>query len=74
MSLEAAHDAGEDAIAAGRVLQAIATRFAADLPDEIAELHDAQVGWAAAQAAGLQEYLRRVKDPAAVVDGGWPIR
>lgn len=74
VSLEAAHDAGEDAIAAGRVLQAIATRFAADLPDEIAELHDAQVGWAAAQAAGLQEYLRRVKDPAAVVDGGWPIR
>lgn len=72
--LEAAHDAGEDAIAAGRVLQAIATRFTAQLPSELPELHDAQVGWAATQAAGLQEYLRRVKDPATVVDGTWPVR
>ena len=37
-----------------------------------AALHGAQIGWAAEQAASLQEYFRR-KDPAAVVDGTWPV-
>jgi DNA polymerase-3 subunit epsilon len=74
VSLVAAHDAGADAIAAGHVLQAIAARYVSELPDELTALHDAQVGWAATQAESLQQYLRRVKDPAAVVDGGWPIR
>jgi hypothetical protein len=36
------------------------------------ELHDQQIGWAAEQAAGLQEYFRR-KDPTAVVRGEWPL-
>lgn len=40
-----------------------------DLP----ALHDAQVKWAAEQAAGLQEHFRKT-DPAAVVDGSWPLR
>lgn len=69
-----AHDAGEDAIAAGRVMQAIAKRYAHVLPDEVMELHEAQVGWASAQAANFQEYMRRVKDPEFVVETGWPLR
>ncbi|MFF9568459.1 exonuclease domain-containing protein [Streptomyces sp. NPDC014685] len=39
----------------------------------IAELHALQIGWAAEQAAGLQEWFRRT-DPNAVVDGAWPLR
>lgn len=69
-----AHDAGEDAIAAGRVLQALAKRYAHVLPEQVMELHQAQIGWAAAQAASFQEYMRRVKNPNFVADGGWPLR
>lgn len=72
--LAGAHDAGEDAIAAGRVAQAIARRYAHVLPDEVTALHQAQVGWAAAQAANFQEYMRRVRDPQFTADGSWPLR
>ncbi|KAF5293301.1 hypothetical protein FQR65_LT20098 [Abscondita terminalis] len=58
-----AHDAGDDAIAAGRVLQRIAAKYGEALPRELDELHTAQVGWAAAQAADFQSYMRRVRDP-----------
>lgn len=69
-----AHDAGEDAIAAGRVMQVLAKRYAHVLPEQIMDLHQAQVGWAAAQAASFQEYMRRSKDPSFVAQGGWPLR
>ncbi|MEV5911103.1 exonuclease domain-containing protein [Streptomyces chartreusis] len=39
----------------------------------LAELHDAQIEWAAEQAAGLQRHFRKT-DPNAVVDGAWPLR
>lgn len=74
VELGVAHDAGEDAIAAGRLAQAIARKFAAVLPEDVAALHDAQVGWAAAQAENFQEYMRRVKDPSFIADGAWPFR
>ena len=69
-----AHDAGEDAIAAGRVLQAFARKYADKVPGELEELHTAQVGWAKAQAENFQEYMRRVRDPNFVAEGGWPVR
>lgn len=39
----------------------------------LAELHAAQIEWAAEQAAGLQKHFRK-SDPNAVVDGTWPLR
>jgi DNA polymerase-3 subunit epsilon len=39
---------------------------------DIDALHDKQIVLAAEQAAGLQEFFRQ-KDPAAVVDGRWPL-
>lgn len=39
----------------------------------VAELHALQVELAAEQAAGLQAHFRKT-DPAAVVDGAWPLR
>lgn len=39
----------------------------------LAELHAAQIEWAAEQAAGLQAHFRK-SDPNAVVDGAWPLR
>lgn len=69
-----AHDAGDDAIAAGRVLQRIAVKYADVIPGELEQLHAAQVGWAAAQAQSFQDYMRRARDPAFVADGRWPLR
>jgi DNA polymerase-3 subunit epsilon len=39
----------------------------------LAELHAAQIEWAAEQAAGLQAHLRKT-NPDAVVDPSWPLR
>ncbi|PVE04631.1 3'-5' exonuclease [Streptomyces scopuliridis] len=67
-----AHQADADAIAACRVAWRQATRYEQVARMTLPELHHAQVGWAAEQAASLQEYFRR-KDPTAVVEGAWPL-
>ncbi|MFS0867619.1 exonuclease domain-containing protein [Microbacterium sp. 179-B 1A2 NHS] len=72
--LEGAHDAAADAVAAGRVAQAIAARF--ELSLSVVELHTQQIGWARAQAESLTEYFVKVGrlDPEDALDGSWPIR
>lgn len=69
-----AHDAGEDAIASGRVLQKLALKYSGKLPDDLDALHSAQADWARDQAASFQEYMRRARDPQFVAEGGWPVR
>ena len=69
-----AHDAGADAIAAGRVAQAIARAYPTELGIDAAELHRLQVRWCREQAEDFQAYMRRVKDPAFVAEGTWPCR
>jgi DNA polymerase-3 subunit epsilon len=68
-----AHDAGADAIAAGRVAQAIAERHADELSVSAAELHELQVGWFREQAESFQEYMRRVRDPEFTAKTAWPL-
>jgi DNA polymerase-3 subunit epsilon len=74
--LEAAHEAAADAVAAGRVAQALAERFAPWLPESAQELHTRQIGWARAQAASLTDYFIQIGrlDPDERLDGRWPIR
>ena len=72
--LEDWHTADADATAAVRVMDAIVDQHP-DLMDLTpAELMARQVEWARQQAESLQEYLRKGKDPDAVVDGSWPLR
>lgn len=69
-----AHDCSEDALAAARVAYRIAVVHPrVQMP--AADLHRLQVGWAAEQAASLQEYFRspRGGQPDAVVEGAWPL-
>ncbi|WP_417216369.1 3'-5' exonuclease [Arthrobacter sp.] len=68
-----AHTSVADAAATIGVADAQAVKYPAVLGLDPAELHRQQIRWAAEQAASLQEYFRR-KDPAAVVDGTWPVR
>jgi DNA polymerase-3 subunit epsilon len=74
--LDAAHEASADAVAAGRVAQALAERYAAWLPPTVDELHTRQIAWARAQAASLTEYFVSIGrlDPDEPLDGSWPIR
>lgn len=72
--LDGAHDAGVDAVAAGRIAQAIGRLYSAELPDSVEELHEAQRSWSLDQAADFESYMRRVRDPDFVAEGAWPIR
>ncbi|MBN9158607.1 MULTISPECIES: 3'-5' exonuclease [unclassified Microbacterium] len=74
VDLVGAHDASADAVAAGRVAQALAQRF--PLPASAGELHTRQISWARAQAASLTDYFVRIGriDPTERVDGRWPVR
>ena len=76
VSIENAHEASADAVAAGRVAQALAARFAQRLPGTAEELHEQQVGWASDQAASLTQYFIKVGrlGPDESLDGSWPIR
>ena len=71
VALKDAHTSAADALATIRLAQALALKFP-ELQGDAHWLHEAQVGWAAAQAADFQLYLRR-KNPAAVVEGHWPL-
>jgi len=65
-----AHDAGADCLMTGGV----AWKLLGKATKTLAELHELQVGWKAEQSASFQEYLRRTKDPEAVIDGSWPYK
>lgn len=73
VELTDAHDAGADAIAAGRVAQAMAARWDPELEISALELHDKQVGWSATQSANFAEYMRRTHNPDFVERAGWPL-
>lgn len=72
ITLDDAHTSAADAEATLRLADALAAKYSALRLDQ-AELHTAQVGWAREQAADFQQYLRRVKDPKAVIEGDWPV-
>lgn len=75
VSLDNAHSADADAIAAGSVLYQLATRF----PDEIGNrpldvLHDLQVKWRREQMESLAAYFQRMGKDTSDMDTSWPIR
>ena len=73
VALTEAHDAAADAVAAGRIAQALARRYPAEMTVESAVLHANQIGWALDSAASFQDYMRRTRDPLFVARGTWPV-
>ena len=74
VTLEGAHDAGADALAALDVVRALGRRFATRLERLTpAELHALQTGWHAAQARGLQAWFTKSGTPE-IVNPDWPLR
>ncbi|MFE3824569.1 3'-5' exonuclease [Streptomyces sp. NPDC059092] len=72
--LDAAHDAGADALAAARVATAIAERHASVAALTPPELHERQIAWYAEWAVDFQRFLRKKGNTDAVVDAVWPLR
>lgn len=75
VTLDGAHEAGADAIAAGRLALALARTF----PDEVgipaSDLHGRQEVWYREQAERFEEYIRSAKGDAAFrADRSWPVR
>lgn len=72
LAADEAHGAAADALAAGRLAWRLGASHSELGNLSPAELHDSQVRWKADQAASFQSYLRRTRDPEAVIDGTWP--
>lgn len=73
VTLDEAHNAVADALAAARAARRMGARHSAIGSIALADLHDLQVRAAAEQAASLQNYLRRTSDPEATVERAWPV-
>jgi DNA polymerase-3 subunit epsilon len=71
--LENAHDASADAIAAGRVAQAIAAKYFDQLDLSAMELHARQEEWALEQAASYRRYRESVGKPMYDDNDAWPV-
>lgn len=74
VSLVDAHDAGADAVAAGRVAQAIARAFPELATTAVAALHARQVDWSREQAENYQAWRRANGSPEFSTSGLWPVR
>jgi len=73
VALDDAHNATADAVAAGRVAQAIAKKYADKLPADLDSLHNAQIEWSAIQDASYEKF-RRGTTPDFTVQRGWPLK
>ncbi len=73
VQLSDAHNASADALAAGRVAQAIAARHSDKLPADAFELHDAQMIWSVRQDDSYENF-RRKSSPEFTVTRGWPLK
>jgi len=75
VALDVAHDAGADAIAAGRVALAQASAFGRELDMTPDELHQRQAVWFSDQAARFTEYIRRISsDDTFRAPAEWPVQ
>ena len=74
VELPNAHDAGADAVAAGRVAQAIVRAYPELAAIAVAELHARQVDWCREQAESYQAWRRANGEPEFTTSGAWPVR
>jgi DNA polymerase-3 subunit epsilon len=72
--LDGSHQADADAIAAGRVAQAILATHAETLTGDAGWLHDQQIVWAEAWAENYQKFRRESGDQNFTASGDWPVR
>lgn len=74
VAFDDAHTADADAVAAGRVAQAIIRTHAENLPKTPQELHAQQIVWSAEWAENFQAFRRGRGDAGFTASGDWPVR
>lgn len=74
VTLEGAHEASADAIAAGRVALAMARAYPELTELSLEELHGRQQSWQREQAESFAEWKRRNGDLHFEAEVGWPVR
>ncbi|MDA9786932.1 exonuclease domain-containing protein [Pontimonas sp.] len=74
VALDDSHRADADAIAAGRVAQAIIAAHGDTLTGDAQWLHDQQIGWSRAWAENYQKFRRNSGDAGFIASGEWPVR
>lgn len=74
VQLDDAHEASADAIAAGRVALAVASKFADELPATAAELHACQISWKQDQDVSFAGWMQKNVDPNFAFVPGWPLK
>ena len=74
VALDDAHTATADAVAAGRVLQAIAGKFPAEFEAGANALHQAQILWSDEQSLDFERFMRGAGKPDFTAQLGWPLK
>jgi DNA polymerase III subunit epsilon len=72
--LDDSHTADADAIAAGRVAQAILRTHSEELIGDAQWLHDQQITWSREWAENYQRFRRSQGDPTFSASSDWPVR
>lgn len=74
VTLDGAHDAGHDALAAARVAWRIGSAYPNLAALSLAELHSEQIHWRKEQCDSLRAYFDSKGQEHDGVDGSWPVR
>jgi DNA polymerase-3 subunit epsilon len=72
VELTNAHNATADAVAAGRVAQAMAKQFASQLDLSLDELHQKQIAWSKEQDLSFADFMHRQGKTDFAPNIGWP--
>ena len=72
VKLDDAHNATADAVAAGHIAQALAKKYARELPSTAAELHRLQIGWSNESDLSFADFMRKSGKTDFVAQLGWP--
>ncbi len=73
IKLDDAHNSTADAVAAGRIAQALARKYK-ELAVDAMELHTQQSVWSDEQSESFAQYLRKQNRPEYRAELGWPIK
>jgi DNA polymerase-3 subunit epsilon len=74
VAFDGAHAADADAVAAGRVAQAMIRAHQSELPETAESLHDQQIEWSTEWADNFQAFRRGRGDAGFTASGEWPVR
>lgn len=74
VKLDDAHNSKADAIAAGRVAQAMIAKYAAQLSFSLEDLQALQRTWSIEADESFAKWMRENKDPQFVTKLGWPLK